>query len=76
MKANVWSNTELGVGKKMEEIKGDLKSVLEPKWLELGQRKNSKAMEKTFETLVKQDLCRTSDGPMERGRDFGQRGLQ
>lgn len=76
MKANIWSNTELGVGKTMANIKDSLKSVLESGWLELGQRKNPKVAEKTFQSMVNQDMHRMSDGPLERGRNYGYRDLQ
>ena len=76
MKANVWANEELGVGTKMSNIKKDLGTVLEPKWMELAQKKDPTVMEKKFGDMVAQDMRRTSDGPMEREKDFGYQKLQ
>ena len=76
MKANVWANEGLGAGR---EVLGDkreeMRKVLEPMWQEAGKRKYKREIHKMYEDMMKVDVNTTSNGPLERGKDWSYEGM-
>jgi len=64
MKANVWEQEKLGVGKEMDVKLENLQQSTDPKWAHFGRRKNPQTAQQIMELMKSRELRRTDDGPM------------
>lgn len=63
MKANVWQQEKLGVGKTMDVSLENLKQAMQPKWAHFGRRKTLETSERAYEMMKDPAFQQSQEAP-------------